>query len=81
MESKILTLIYIITVPGFISIMLRSSVPCYMTFYWGVDTASIDESLCKEQPVDDSDDDEYEDQFVPVHRMLSGSYESKGPME
>ncbi|KAK3748741.1 hypothetical protein QZH41_015687 [Actinostola sp. cb2023] len=79
---------------GIIRLILSNSVPSYMTLYWGVSMAGIDRSVCKEEQTtncdeDDDDDDDDGDtvrdseaiNFIPIHSILSGSYESKGPMD
>ncbi|XP_031571269.1 uncharacterized protein LOC116305480 isoform X2 [Actinia tenebrosa] len=85
---------------GKLSFLFDSTVPCYVTTYWGVSVLSIENAVAKEQSTTqnsdrgDDDDDDYDDdennldadeeeftQIIPFERILSGSYESKGPME
>ena len=79
-------------IPGIIRLILSNSVPSYMTLYWGVSMAGIDRSVCKEEQTTNCDEDDDNDNddtvrdseainFIPIHSILSGSYESKGPMD
>lgn len=66
--------------------LFSNTVHGYATFYWGVPIATIEESLHKaEQGMGHNDghndNQQSEVYFVPIHRMLAGSYQSVGSSE
>lgn len=77
-----------------IEFLLSATAPCYVTFYWEVSKAAIDDVLCEDSKqqrstFDDTQDDDSESDLeeapsmsaIPLEHILKGLYKDRGASE
>ena len=74
---------------GLVHLVLSSTVPCYVTLYWGVKVKTLESALRDQlgednMPQDDQESNSEEakgSNAAPLEQILSGSYVDRGPSE